>query len=349
MSRTFNVLVTGAGALLGQGILRLLGKTDIPMKVYTADPNNYSSGHFLGHHGLTIPMAKSPDYMPQVISVLKEYSIDLILVGTDTELPIFAKHREELKTKYNCEVIVSSESCIDIANDKYLTSEFLREHDFPFAKSALATNKDDLESLAEEVGYPLFAKPRDGARSKGIAVIKSKDQLLDLVDPQSKMVVQEFLPDDVGEFTSGCLVVDGKCKSIVTLKRDLRDGNTYRTYRDSESSIYDAMISKIAEAYKPYGPVNFQFRVKNDQPVIFEINCRFSGTTPVRSFYGFNEVESICKQVLLNEEVKFNKLKEGVVFRTISDIFIENDQLKEFEANNTLKNPSAHFYNYKLD
>jgi carbamoyl-phosphate synthase large subunit len=132
------------------------------------------------------------------------------------------------------------------------------------------------------------------------------------------------------------------------LRRDLRDGNTYRAYRDSKSDKYDNQIKEIAEKLNPDGPVNFQFRILNGKPIIFEINGRFSGTTPLRSFFGFNEVEAILKNYLFGDEIKIPELKKGLVFRTWSDIFIEEEEFSELTTNKKLEGPKALYYNFNL-
>jgi len=343
-----NILVTGAGSLLGQGILRLLRECSFEKRVYTADPSVNSAGHWLGDHALTIPLVNELHYEDEFIELVKEHKIDLVLVGTDVELPILSRIRKRILEEFNCRIIVSNETCVSIANDKYLTAKFLEEGGFRFPFSVMANNKSEIQRIFETKGLPLFAKPKDGARSYGIKKIKSEQELFDLYDAKSNMVIQEYLDDQVGEFTSGCLVVEGKCESVVTLKRDLRDGNTYRTFRDRNSSKYDNEIAKIAEAYNPTGPVNFQFRVIDDEPVIFEINCRFSGTTPLRSFYGFNEVQEICRYYLFGEEICFNELRTGVVMRTVSDLFVSEEEYDAFQKRGRLVNPKPKFYNYSL-
>ena len=343
-----NILVTGAGALLGQGILRLLQISDFSKKIFTADPDPKSSGHWLGDYAILIPKVSQPDYIEFIEKIIIEHKIDAILVGTDVELPILSKHKESFFRKYNCKVIISNEEVINIANNKFLTAEFLKQHHFPFPYSVMANDKDKLKEIEQKFGFPLFAKPSDGARSLGIKKIENHDELMEIYDPNSNLVVQQFLPETEGEYTSGCVVVDGKCKAIVTLKRDLRDGNTYRAYIDSETAKYDKFIIPIAEKLNPDGPVNFQFRIFNGKPVIFEINGRFSGTTPLRHFFGFNEVSTILKYYLFNVEIEGPILRNGVVLRTWSDIFIDEKELEIFENNEFLPNPSAELYNFSL-
>lgn len=343
-----NILVTGAGALLGQGILRLLQIADFQKKIYTADPDPRSSGHWLGDYAITIPKANEANYLESIIKIIVDFKIDAVLVGTDVELPFFSKHKDEFLLKYNCKIIISSESIINIANDKYLTADFLKNNNFPFPFSVMANDKIKLNEIEKKLGFPLFAKPIDGARSLGIKKIENHEELMELYEPESNLVVQQFLSENEGEFTSGCLVIEGKCVAIITLKRDLRDGNTYRAYRDCDTSKYDEVIITIAEKLNPDGPVNFQFRISNGKPVIFEINGRFSGTTPLRHFFGFNEVEALLKWYLFGEQVKAPELKNGLVLRTWSDLFIDENQFKKLKNENNLEYPTAVFYNFDL-
>lgn len=343
-----NILVTGAGALLGQGILRLLNVSDFPKKVFTADPDPRSTGHWLGDCALTIPKASDVNYIGEIRKIVVDYKIDAILVGTDVELNKFSEVKDQFFKDFNCIVLVSNEEVVNIANDKFLTAKFLEDNGFPFPKSVMATNKDNLLKLKDEVGFPLFAKPIDGARSMGLVKINNLDELLAIYDEKSNLVVQQFLSEDLGEFTSGCVVVGGECKAITTLRRDLRDGNTYRAYRDSQSGIYDNIIKEIAEKLNPDGPANFQFRILNGKPIVFEINGRFSGTTPLRSFFGFNEVEALLKYYLFGEEIETPELSNGMVFRTWSDIFVQENEFNDLNNNKVLENPEAVFYNFNL-
>lgn len=343
-----NILVTGAGSLLGQGILRLLQIANFSKKIYTADPDPRSTGHWLGDQAITIKNVNEKNYVESIRKIVVDYNIDAVLIGTDVELPILSKYKDEFFKNYNCKIIISTEEVINISNNKFLTAAFLEKNNFPFPFSVIANDKKKLIEIELKLGFPLFAKPFDGARSLGIKKIENHKELMEIYNPNSNLVVQQFLPETQGEFTSGCLVVNGRCKAIVTLKRDLRDGNTYRAYRDAETSKYDKYIIPIAEKLNPDGPVNFQFRIFNDQPIIFEINGRFSGTTPLRHFFGFNEVEALLKYYLFDDEIKVPTLQNGIVFRAWSDIFIEEEEFIKLKTKGLLSGPKGIFYNFSL-
>ncbi|WP_051286097.1 ATP-grasp domain-containing protein [Salinimicrobium terrae] len=339
------ILVTGAGALLGQGILRSLSYSKNEYYVITADPDVRSTGHALADKSYIIPFAGDEVYLKRIEDIIEQEHIDLILIGTDVELPLFATKKEYLEKKYSLIVVVSKTEAVEIANDKWKTAQFLKDNGFPFPVSALTSDKKEIERLTKLVDFPLIAKPVDGARSKGLQTINNYNELKEICSYENNLVVQEKIKEDEGEFTTGCLVFGGKCVAVVSLIRDLRDGNTWRAYRNGDSP-YDDQIAKIAEKLGVEGPANFQYRIKNGQPVVFEVNCRFSGTTPLRMMYGFNEVEALIQYYLENESVQRPSLRSGTILRTFSDVFIPNEVISEFEEKGETAAFKAEFFSF---
>lgn len=311
-----------------------------PVHLVTADPDHRAAGHWLGDVAHSIPLAKDPQFIPTLERLVKAERIDVLFVGTDVELGLFAAEKARFAA-LGTKVVVSSPRVVETADDKWLTAQFLRENGFPFPRTALANDAASCRALAAEAGFPLFAKPRRGARSVGARVVKSNIDLEALLSPSSDLVVQEYLPDDPGEFTAGAVgAVDGSIGGVVVLRRDLRDGNTFRAYHDG-SDRYEARIAQIAKTLGVEGPSNFQFRVKNGEPVVFEINARFSGTTPLRALFGFNEVSAIIDNLIDGTPIARPTLRAGTVLRVWSDIFVQPDQLATFSTAGSLERPSA--------
>jgi len=342
-----NILVTGAGAVLGQGILRSLQEYSHDLIIHTADPDFRSSGHWLGNKAHIVKMAIEPEYVNSIENIIYNEKIDILFIGTDTELPILSNYKKYLEEKYGVIIIVSNTNVIEIANDKLLTSNFLKNNGFPFPISYMSYDQDGISLLKKQNNYPYIAKPIDGARSKGVEIINDEKDLNRVTSYRNNLVIQEYITETDGEFTSGCLVFNYKCVAVVTLKRDLRDGNTYRAYYSDEYEKYNSFISSVAEKLGVEGPCNFQFRIKNGQPVIFEINSRFSGTTPLRFIFGFNEVKACVNFYLFNKSIEKFKLIPGVVMRTWSDIFVSEQELVHLKKEKTLINPSSNYHPFK--
>ncbi|MHC1696856.1 MAG: ATP-grasp domain-containing protein [Geobacteraceae bacterium] len=337
--KKLTVMVTGAGAVLGQGILRSLRMAHLPIRIITADPDYRAAGHWLGDFATIVPMADNHEYLSVVEGILSREQVDLLLIGTDVELLLFSRERSRIEKEYGTRIVVSPPQVIEIANDKLLTARFLEDSGFPYAISASADDPVALEGLVRNCGFPLISKPKQGARSVGVAILHGPDDLA-RINGRSELLVQELLPDAEGEFTSGCLVVQQRCEATVVLRRDLRDGNTYRAYTDT-SGRFEAEISSIAERLGCFGPCNFQFRVRNGRPVIFEINARFSGTTPIRAMLGFNEVVAMVDFITSDKSIPAVSLKDGAVLRAWSDIYVDSKQLESFRQSGTNASPEC--------
>jgi len=313
------ILVTGAGALLGQGIIASIRRSTLEATVIAVDPSPLSAGLYWADGAHLVPMAHAPQYRDAIWRILECEKPDVVLVGTDVELAFFAENRTVLEREFSTHIVVSPPSVIAIADDKWLTAEFLRNAGFPHPDSALL---DGVDSLIRRVGFPLVVKPRVGARSVGVSVVRDRAELARALSAVHDPVVQQHLGSPLEEYTAGVLVFGGEAKASIVLRRDLRDGNTYRAY-SGEFNEMNAAVRSIAEAFEGYGPLNFQFRVHDGKPVVFEVNGRFSGTTPLRALCGFNEVEMVVRHVVRGEPILQPSVKELVVMRYWAEVAVE--------------------------
>ncbi|MBB4186342.1 carbamoyl-phosphate synthase large subunit [Sinorhizobium terangae] len=317
------VFITGAGALLGQGIIRALRRSTLKATIIVGDPSPLSAGLYWGDVAYLVPMAKDPEYLDRLGELLRAERPDILIPGTDVELPILAANREMIERAYGTKVIISSPHVVSIANDKWLTSEFLRERRLGFVPSCLP---GDEETLIERCGFPLVVKPRVGARSIGFSVVRNREQLRQAIAEQPDIVIQKYVGSDATEYTAGTLTFDGKCRATIVMRRDLRDGNTYRAFAEPFPALNKAM-AEAADALGAYGPANFQFRLDDGVPRVFEINARFSGTTAVRIHAGFNEVEMSIRHILFGEPVEQPDIMPVTILRHWSETVVRPGEL----------------------
>ena len=85
----------------------------------------------------------------------------------------------------------------------------------------------------------------------------------------------------------------------------------------------NAEVRRRAEVLGPHGPANFQFRLDaQGRAKVFEINGRFSGTTPFRMRAGFNEVEMVLRRVLLGEPIKQPSVQPMTILRHFTETVV---------------------------
>lgn len=286
------ILITGAGALLGQGVFESLQKSNkrSQLTIGLADPSGTSAALYWGDFAHIIPLASSPAYVDSLIATIKAQNYNLIIPGTDIELPILAANKSRIESSTGCHVVVSDLSIIEIANDKYKTFEFLQAHALNPPNSWLPENFDFSN---ESIKFPLIVKPRDGARSIGLYQVDSLIELKECLHRSKRPLIQECIGSPSEEYTAGSITLEGMCLGAIVLRRELKDGNTYKAYVESNKYLEDYIV-RASQLLQPLGPCNFQFRIDQEGlPRIFEINARFSGTTLMRSIAGYHEVEWI--------------------------------------------------------
>jgi carbamoyl-phosphate synthase large subunit len=248
----------------------------------------------------------------------------VVLIGTDVELMVLSINKPYIDTAFNTQVIVSPPDVIRIADDKWLTYQFLVSNGFPYIQSALP---DDMARLLGECDFPLIVKPRSGARSVGVHKVSNEQELNRALSLVHNPIIQKCVSSSTQEYTSGIVIVDGNVRAVVTMRRDLRDGNTYRAYIESDSP-FNELLAKIAKRLGGVGSINFQFRSDGGVPKIFEINARFSGTTPLRALVGFNEVDFIVRHYMCSDPIPPPTLRPGVILRYWDELVIEPAELE---------------------
>jgi carbamoyl-phosphate synthase large subunit len=313
------VLVTGAGALLGQGIIRSLIESSLSPVIVAADPSPLSAGLYWTRHRHLVPMASDPAYVEAFENILERERPDAVIPGTDFELPHFAENRARWEERFGTHVIISNPNVVRIANDKYLTYRFFRDHGFAAPDSCLPGEES---ALIERVGFPLIVKPRVGARSVGVVKVQTKDELARALATGDELVIQECVATERAEYTAGTLTFEGRCEASIVMRRDLRDGNTHRAYVEAFPEL-NVEVQHMAEVLGSHGPANFQFRLDaQGRAKVFEINARFSGTTPLRMRAGFNEVEMVLRRVLRDEPIKQPSVQPMTILRHLTETVV---------------------------
>lgn len=319
MRETVKVLVTGAGSLLGQGIIRALQASSLKASIVAVDPSPLAAGLYWVQAPYVVPPVAQSRYLDRIEEILARERPDAVLIGTDVELGVFAAHRERLERQWGAQIVVSSPGVVAIADDKWETYRFLRAHGFACPDSCLPGGERE---LVRRIGFPLVVKPRVGARSKGLSVARNWHELRAALRADVPVIVQELVGTDETEYTAGALCFGGRWAGSIVMRRELRDGNTFRAFVDEYAELNE-VVREWTEALRPWGPVNFQFRIDEGRAKVFEINARFSGTTPLRAHAGFNEVEMVLRRVLGGAPADVPRIRRVTILRHWSETVVE--------------------------
>jgi carbamoyl-phosphate synthase large subunit len=331
------VLITAAGSIIGEGIIKCLKLANaIPGQsfcyvVIAADMRADSAGLYRGHFGEIIPSPLDESkYYEALADLCRKYSIRAIFPGSDEELVPLAMLAPRFEKELGVKVIVNPLPVLKIAMDKWKTYMFLKSEGLRCAESSLPENR---RKFVEKFGYPLIVKPRVGHGSDGLFLVRNEEEtdlaILNIRKIRGEPLIQEYLPSEDAEFTTGVTVSEknGTVLSSISMRRKLKHGQTYKAFVENVESVRRSS-EKVALALGGRGPVNVQSRVVKGVSIVFEANPRFSASCPIRAVAGVNEPDIIFRDQVLKEEIHPPDYRKLVALRYWSEVYVPQSTIE---------------------
>ncbi|SDS85220.1 ATP-grasp domain-containing protein [Microbacterium paraoxydans] len=316
---TKRVLVTGAGGPAGVAVIRsLLRRSDL--KVFAADMDGWASGLYLvpPAQRRLVPPGRDADFVPAIARMVAEDGLDLVISTVDVELIALADRRDELAPAV---LAAPPADTLHTALDKLALAERCAPTG-RVPRTVLAG--PDAAEVAWE--FPVFAKPRQGAGSRGVRLVPDADALAALPTDEG-LIVQDFLP---GEEYSVDVIADASGGVVAAVPRtrarvDSGVAIAGRTLRDPE---LEETAAAIARAIGLVGVANVQLRRDRDgRAVLLEVNPRFPGALPLTIAAGV-DIPSLVADLFLGREIPVQvPFREVASVRFLEDVIVEVDDV----------------------
>jgi carbamoyl-phosphate synthase large subunit len=315
-----SVLVTGTGAIIGQGIIKSLRKSKYSVRLVGVDRSNRSPAPYLcdAFHQKPPCEDETPDCIAFWRDILTRERVDIVMPGLEVDV-FFLDAQRQLFKQLGVTVVINRSELIALSADKWKLGEELADIGLPNIPASVPEN---WEQAVSELGTPpLLLKPRSGNGSRGIA------RLYDEIDfdywrakSGDNWMLQRIVGDDCNEFTVGVFGFgDGESIAPITLKRRLSGaGNTLEAQVVNDSVIEEA-TQRLTRYFKPLGPTNYQFRKEGDIAYLLEINPRFSSSNSLRTAFGFNEAEMAIDYFKFRRSPQIPLIKAGTAWRYSED------------------------------
>ena len=179
--RHINVLITGAGSVLGQSIFKALAYSRYrgEMRVYYTNSEPDGAGFYLNSRGFyelqvaesfLVPIARDVGYLPAIREICESREIDMIFGGTEHE--IFRLSELMTERSYADKVVALPSSIVETTTDKWLTARFFERHGLVGPATTLYA---DLPQWLPSHSYPFVMKPRVSSASRNIFVIRKHE------------------------------------------------------------------------------------------------------------------------------------------------------------------------------
>jgi carbamoylphosphate synthase large subunit len=352
-NRRDTIVITGVGGGVGQAILRALRLAQTDYRIVGLDMDPRGAGLYQCDEAYVVPAAKSSSYVSSLKDILARECPAVLLPGSDPELLVLARARSELEVT-GTRVLVGSPAVVSICRDKLESARFFREHGSPFVRTVAAA---DALALADEVGFPLVVKPSGGSASRDVTVAFQRDDLAPYLN-RTGYVVQEFAVPSHWNVNQGAAGQDAVYKDGALRQED---EISVQVVFDHEASLLgmfcsvnrlqsgvpmfvdpasipeaEAVIEKMAWLLAErglIGPCNFQCRLAERGPMVFEINPRFTGISGVRAAMDFNAVDAVLRRMLVSESVEsarssLRRRMDVLGMRFVDEITVSRERFK---------------------
>ncbi len=317
--------MTGAGGAALPFLIRSLQKHGY--RVITADMDPFAGGLFLSDRGFVIPKADDPQFLPVIERICSSEHVDVIIPLVDEELIAVAGlgDRSVIPLTPRPDFICT---CLD----KYRLVRTLQEYNLPAPRTVLATDDPG------DIGYPCIVKPRTGRGSRDVEMLHNTKEFHDWKaragNNAGLYILQEYLSGT--EYTVSVVAWrDGRVQAVVPKEIISKKGIT-RLAVSRRNTAIETYCTAIQDHLHADGPFNVQLRCDGEsgQPILFEINPRYSTTVSLTVLAGCEEIHGLIQQALNGPDAfRFGPWKEGIVLmRNNEDYSVTEEQLGAMRA-----------------
>jgi len=218
--------------------------------------------------------------------------------GLNTALDLV---REGVLEKYDVELIAASRAAIDMAEDRELFRNAMREIGLETPQSQIARSLDEALAIAGEIGYPVVVRPSFTLGGSGGGIAYNREELEDIVargldaSPTGEVLLEEsvigwkeFEMEVVRDHADNCIVVCS-IENLDPMGVHTGDSITLApalTLTDKEyQRMRDAAIAVLRKIGVDTGGSNVQFAVnpEDGRLLVIEMNPRVSRSSALAS------------------------------------------------------------------
>ena len=343
------LLVLGAGTGPSNNLIRSLRAGRRPYRIVGCHDDRFMLRKSSADHNYLVPNSSQPAFLDAICSVIESERIDLLIPDSDPDV----KAVSVLRDRIPCRVFLPANEVIDLCQDKYALTMFLRERGIPAPLTFPVSSIDEIDEIFLRLARNsrLWCRIRTGQGSAGALPVESAEQARSWIKyweairgvPVTSFTISEYLPGR--DYSLQCLWNEGK---LVLSKMSERlayfnPGNSPSGMSSTpalaktvlEPQVADVCSSAIA-AVDPRASGIFCFDLKeraDGTPCVTEINAgRFAMITNIYDMVGRHNMAVTYVRIAMGETVKIRNVHDFAAdhylvrdMDTLPDIYEANE------------------------
>ncbi|MEM8868229.1 MAG: carbamoyl-phosphate synthase large subunit [Verrucomicrobiota bacterium] len=215
-------------------------------------------------------------------------------------------------------IIGTSPSMIDTAEDRNLFRNILDRVDLEQPKNRIAHSQEQAYELAGEIGFPILLRPSFVLGGRGMFIVYDMEEMKKIIRnvfdaaPGKPVLLDQFL-EDAYELDVDC-ISDGETTVIGGILQHVEFAGVHSgdaAMVMPPHTINEAMLEKVrtatrdlAKELEVVGLMNVQYAIKDNELYIIEVNPRASRTVPFVSKAIGVPLAKLAARIMAGEKLK---------------------------------------------
>jgi carbamoyl-phosphate synthase large subunit len=194
------VLVLGAGTGASNNLIRSLKAGDPSLFVIGANDDRFALKKSISDRHYLTTKSSHPRFLDGLRQIADSERVDLIIPGSDSDVTVLS----DLRDQFSGRVFLPQKSAVQLCQDKYELTEFLRGRAVPAPATVPVASLDDLEDVFRRLGPAerLWCRIRTGTGSMGATGVRTVEQARGWISywedmrgvPATSFTLSEYLP-----------------------------------------------------------------------------------------------------------------------------------------------------------
>jgi predicted ATP-grasp superfamily ATP-dependent carboligase len=294
------------------GMMRHLGKKDI--QTWAISPSKKALASYSRYCRKCFPSPEPTseiDYISFLKDAIRANRIDMLIPVGFQSCYVVAKYQDELRRVVA--LAVPKFKSVKIALNKQETHKLANKVGVTYPRTLYPANIGDIESMAQQIGYPVIVKGLYEAGRNIVTLVENKDDLVSQYikiceengfKPGALPILQEYIPGERTDFAAISLLYQrGKCKRLFLYRRIRNMGKL------GTGTCFDCNISpqvaqqmkynaqKLLDALNWHGVACIEFKrdPRDGLVKLIEINPKFWAATEMSLIAGINFPYHLCE------------------------------------------------------